>query len=87
MIRYKYLLFCDVAKMVINHKKFATFGYEQVMYLETCLNPSILWLFIIFYCKKVTTYILNFTQKIQKNPSLMLLPFKLAKLATRINIY
>jgi hypothetical protein len=32
MIRYKfYIYFCDVVKMVIIHKKIATFGYKQVV--------------------------------------------------------
>ncbi len=43
MVRYNFLLyFCDVAKMAMIYKKIATFGYRQVMWLETCLNPSIL---------------------------------------------
>jgi hypothetical protein len=28
--------FCDVAKLAIIHKKIYTFGYRQVMELETC---------------------------------------------------
>jgi hypothetical protein len=31
MIRLKKNYFCDVAKMVIIHKKIATFGYKQVI--------------------------------------------------------
>jgi hypothetical protein len=32
MIRYNLLIyFCDVAKMVIIHKKIATFGYRQIV--------------------------------------------------------
>jgi hypothetical protein len=37
MIRSKFIyLFYNVIKMVITHKKIATFGYKQLMYLETC---------------------------------------------------
>ncbi len=81
-----FIYFCDIAKMVIIHKKITTFCYKQVVYLDTCLNPSILWLLIIFYCKKMTIYILNLTKTIERNPFLMLLPLKLAKLATKRNI-
>jgi hypothetical protein len=31
-------MFCNIAKLVIIHKKFATYGYRQVAYLETCLK-------------------------------------------------
>jgi hypothetical protein len=53
MITYKdFHDFCDVAKMAIIHKnKFTIFGYKKVMELETCLNPSILWLVTIVYYK------------------------------------
>jgi hypothetical protein len=38
------------------------FGYKQVVELETCLNPSILWLPTIIYCKKLTVHFVNLTQ-------------------------
>ncbi len=35
MIRYNYFVyFCDVAKMVIIHKKITTYGYRKILYLE-----------------------------------------------------
>jgi hypothetical protein len=38
MIGYKvFIYFCDVVKIVIIHKKIATFGYRQIVWLETCL--------------------------------------------------
>jgi hypothetical protein len=54
--------FFNVVKIVINHNKITTFGYKQVVWLETCLNLSILWLFTIHYCKQLTIYILNLAQ-------------------------
>ncbi len=50
--------------MVIIHKIITTFGYKQIVYLETCLNLSILWFLTIFYCKNLTKYILNLIKKI-----------------------
>jgi hypothetical protein len=66
-LQYDYVhfyLFCDVAKIIIIDKKFATFGYRQVVQLKTCSNISILWLITIFYCKKLTIYIFTL-KKIQ----------------------
>jgi hypothetical protein len=53
-----FIYFCNVVKMAIIYKnKLTKFGYEQVVELETCLNPSILWLPSIIYCKKLMIYI------------------------------
>jgi hypothetical protein len=83
MVRYNFLLsFCDVAKMAMIYKKTATFGYRQVMWLETCLNPSILRLLIIFCCKKMTMYVFNFTKRnsFKKILSWCCCPLKLSKI-------
>jgi len=58
-----FIYFYNVVKMVIIHNKITTFGYRQVVCLETCLNLSKIWLFTIYYCKKLTIYILNLAQK------------------------
>jgi hypothetical protein len=63
MTKKLFIYFCNVVKMVIIHKKVTIFGYKQVVKLETCLNPSTLWLLNIFYCKKLITYILNLAKK------------------------
>jgi hypothetical protein len=48
---------------------------------KTCLSPSILWLPIITYVKKrIKINFFNLKKKLQKNPLLMLLPLKLAKI-------
>jgi hypothetical protein len=39
-----------------------TYKSNKVVKLETCLNPSILWLPNIIYCKNLTIYIFNLTQ-------------------------
>ncbi len=59
---YLFIYLFNVAKMVIIHEKIAIFGYKQVVQLKNCLNPLILWLFIIFYYEKLAIYILNLTK-------------------------
>jgi hypothetical protein len=49
--------------MVIIHKKIATFGYKQVVYLETCLNLSIYYGYSQYFIVKKTIYIFNLAQK------------------------
>jgi purine-cytosine permease-like protein len=81
MVRYNFLLYFFDVKMAMA----TTFGYRQVMWLETCLNPSILWLLIIFCCKKLTMYVFNFTKKILSKKSFLdvVAPLNCQKLATR----
>jgi len=51
------------------------------MQQKTCLSPSILWLPIITYVKKlIQINFLIWKKNLQKNPLLMLLPLKLAKI-------
>jgi hypothetical protein len=40
-----------------------TFGHRQVVWFQTCLNLSTLWLFMIFYCKNFKIYIKNLAQQ------------------------
>jgi hypothetical protein len=71
--------------MAMIYKKTATFGYRQVMWLETCLNLSILWLLIIFCCKNLTMNVFNFKKKILSKKSFfdVVAPLNCQKLATR----
>ncbi len=42
----------------------ATFVYKQAAKLKICLNPSILSLLTIIYCKTLTIYISNLTKNL-----------------------
>jgi hypothetical protein len=58
--------------------------FRQVVELETCFNPSILWLPTIIYYKKLKIYIFNLTQfdffSLKKILCWCCCPFKLAKI-------
>ncbi len=76
-----FIYFSNVVKMIIIHKKIATFGYRSVVQLQTYSNPSILLLFIYYI-------IFKFDQKnLSKQYVLnVVAPFNQHKLAITRNI-
>jgi hypothetical protein len=87
MIRYySFIYFCNAVKLVFIHKTFTTFGYRQVVLLETCLNLLILWFLIIFYRKKLENIYLKFKKILSKKFLNVVVPLNWQKLTTRRNI-